>query len=240
MGTKYKEFKLKKKLFFINFFVFIVISYNLSAANLALGVISQFGISGAKTNSSKVFPSEFRDFDTGFAFSIGLNQSLGSSISLSFLLDLGYYHDSYDFKYSIEGRRATENYQFESFLIGGYARFNFAFISLGAGGGVKIPGSAIYKLNSYSKSRFYRLSFGDLNDIFETAVIPYLRFSLDFNIFNYLLVGVYANYDFPLHFQHNNYISGTIINNDSISALDVGVQFGYYININFDRDYSYY
>ena len=231
-----------KKLFLISFFVLIIIPYNASAANLALGAISQFGMSGANTNSSKIFPSGFRDFDSGFAFSIGLNQPISSSSKMSFslLLDLGYYHDSYDFKYTIDGRRATENYQFESFLVGGYARLNFGFISLGAGGGAKIPGSATYKLNSYDRHRFYRFNFGDLSDIFENVVIPYVRFSLDFTVFNYLLIGVYASYDFPLYFQYNNYINDVIINKDSISALDIGIQFGYYINIDFDRDKYYY
>ncbi|WP_297206766.1 hypothetical protein [uncultured Brachyspira sp.] len=228
--------KLTIKLFLTIFFIFIIPFYNLNAARLALGFTSQFALSGANTNASKIFPSGFRDFDSGFAFSIGINQPISSSsVSLSLLLDLGYYHDSYDLKYTIQGKRATENYQFESFLIGGYARFNFNFISLGAGGGVKIPGSAVYRLDSYDKYRFYRFSFGDLSDIFESAVIPYLRFSIDFSIFNYWLIGVYANYDFPLHFQYDNYISDSIINKDSMSAFDIGIQFGYYVNINFDK-----
>ena len=186
---------------------------------------------------AKIFPSGFRDFDTGFSFSIGVNNPISSSMSFSVLLDLGYYHDSYDYRYTIEGKRVTENYQFESFLIGGYARFNFAFLTLGAGGGVKIPGSAIYRLNGYDQGGRYRLSFGDLQDIFESALIPYLRFSIDFNLFNYLIVGVYANYDFPIYFQHNNYMSDVLVNQDSISALDIGIQFGYYININLNRNY---
>ena len=226
---------LRKRLLFASFFILLAFTYNLNALNLAIGLVSQFGISGANTNSSKIFPSSFRDFDSSLSFSIGINKELSSSMSLSLLLDLGYCHDAYDFKYTIEGKIATENYQFESFLIGGYARFNFNFISLGAGGGVKIPGSAVYRLDSYDKYRFYRFSFGDLSDIFESAVIPYLRFSIDFSIFNYWLIGVYANYDFPLHFQYDNYISDSIINKDSMSAFDIGIQFGYYVNINFDK-----
>ena len=209
----------------------------MKAVNLSVGFISQFGLSGANTNASKVFPSGFRDFDSGFAFSIGINQPVASSMSFSVLLDLGYYHDSYDFRYNINGKRVTENYQFDSFLVGGYARFNFAFLSIGAGGGVKIPGMATYRVNGYNKGGRYRFSFGDLNDIFESAVIPYLRFSLDFSLFNYLLIGVYVNYDFPLYFQHNNYMNDVFVNRDSISAFDIGIQFGYYLNIDFDRDY---
>ncbi len=226
-----------KNRIFLTIICIFVISFNLKAVNLAVGFISQFGISGANTNASKVFPSSFRDFDSGFAFSIGINQPIGSSMSFSVLLDLGYYHDSYDFRYIINGNRVTENYQFDSFLVGGYARFNFSFLSLGAGGGVKVPGMATYRVNGYKNNGRYRFSFGDLNDIFESALIPYLRFSVDFSIFNYFIIGVYANYDFPLYFQHNSYMSDTLVNKDSISAFDIGIQFGYYLNINFDRGY---
>ncbi|WP_420535823.1 hypothetical protein [Brachyspira intermedia] len=217
-------------------FIFLI-SFNLKAVDLSLEFTSQFGLSGANTNASKIFPSEFRDFDSGFSFSVGINQPIASSMSFSALLDLGYYHDSYDFRHIIERNRVTENFQFESFLIGGHARFNFAFLSIGAGGGVKIPGMAIYRLNgNYNRVR-YRFSFGDLNDIFESAVIPYLRFSIDFSLFNYLLIGVYANYDFPLYFQHNSYMDNVFLNKDSISSFDIGIQFGYYLNINFDKYY---
>ncbi|MCZ9979963.1 hypothetical protein OFR20_00235 [Brachyspira hyodysenteriae] len=222
---------------FLTIILIFVIAFNLQAVNLSIGIISQFGMSGANTNASKIFPSGFRDFDTGFLFSIGANQPISSSMSFSVLLDLGYYYDSYDFKYIIDGNRVTENYQFNSFLIGGYVRFNFGFLSLGAGGGAKIPGSATYRISGYEMVGRYRFSFGDLSDIFESAIIPYLRFSIDFSIFNYLLIGVYANYDFPLYFQHNNYMSDVLVNKDSISAFDIGIQFGYYLNINFDRNY---
>ena len=222
---------------FLTIIFILVISFNLKAVDLSLEFTSQFGLSGANTNASKIFPSEFRDFDSGFSFSVGINQPIASSMSFSALLDLGYYHDSYDFRHIIEGNRVTENFQFESFLIGGHARFNFAFLSIGAGGGVKIPGMAIYRLNgNYNRVR-YRFSFGDLNDIFESAVIPYLRFSIDFSLFNYLLIGVYANYDFPLYFQHNSYMDNVFLNKDSISSFDIGIQFGYYLNINFDKYY---
>ena len=222
---------------FLTIIFILVISFNLKAVDLSLEFTSQFGLSGANTNASKIFPSEFRDFDSGFSFSVGINQPIASSMSFSALLDLGYYHDSYDFRHIIEGNRVTENFQFESFLIGGHARFNFAFLSIGAGGGVKIPGMAIYRLNgNYNRVR-YRFSFGDLNDIFESAVIPYIRFSIDFSLFNYLLIGVYANYDFPLYFQHNSYMDNVFVNKDSISSFDIGIQFGYYLNINFDKYY---
>ncbi len=227
---------MRNRIFLTIIFIFLI-SFNLKAVDLSLEFTSQFGLSGANTNASKIFPSEFRDFDSGFSFSVGINQPIASSMSFSALLDLGYYHDSYDFRHIIEGNRVTENFQFESFLIGGHARFNFAFLSIGAGGGVKIPGMAIYRLNgNYNRVR-YRFSFGDLNDIFESAVIPYLRFSIDFSLFNYLLIGVYANYDFPLYFQHNSYMDNVFLNKDSISSFDIGIQFGYYLNINFDKYY---
>ncbi|WP_363322996.1 hypothetical protein, partial [uncultured Brachyspira sp.] len=229
-------FVLRKRIFFISILILIA-SLNLNAVNLSLGFTSQFAISGTTTNSSKIFPANFRDFDVGFNFSIGINQPISYSMSFSILADLGYYHDSYGLKYNIEGKRAIEEYQFDSFLIGGYGRFNFGFLSLGAGGGVKIPVSASYKIDKPSLYRSYMLTFGDLNDIFEKVFISYLRFSIDFSIFNYFLIGVYVNYDFPIHFQDNNYMSDILINKSSISSLDIGIQFGYYINLNIDKNY---
>ena len=229
-------FNLRNRIFLITFFI-LIISFNLKALNLSLGFISQFGLSGANTNSSKVFPSAFRDFDSGFYFSIGANKDISSHMSFSLLLDLGYYHDSYDLRYTVNRKRTTENYQFDSFSVGGYGRFNFGFLSLGAGGGIKVPGSAIYRVDTYDYRRSYRFTFGYLNDIFESAIIPYVRLSIDFSIFNYLLIGVYANYDFPIYFQNNNYMNDVFINKDSLSALDIGIQFGYYVNLDFDKNY---
>lgn len=213
-----------RKIFLITLLIFGIYSYNLKAVSLSMGFLGQFAISGASTNES--FPSDFRDFDSGFIFLIGANQRLIDTLSASILAEVGYYHDAYDFKHNINGNRTTENYQFDSFLIGAVGKFHFSFFSLGIGGGAKIPLSAVYKSDS---DRYY-LSHGDIKDLFQSSVIPYVKASLDFSIFNYISLGLYVNYDFPMKFQSDTYMDSIIKNKNRITGFDIGIQFGYFVN----------
>ena len=217
-----------KKVFLIILIIFGIYSNNLKAVSLSMGIIGQFALSGASTNKS--FPSDFRDFDSGFTFLIGANQGIVNTISASVLAEIGYYHDSYDFKHNLDGNRITENYQLDSFLIGAVGKFHFSFFALGIGGGVKIPISAVYKKEIDSSKNSYYLSRGDLQDLFQSAVIPYVKASLDFNIFNYILIGLYVNYDFPIKFQRNTYMDNIIVNKNYMTGFDIGIQLGYFIN----------
>ena len=217
-----------KKVFLIILIIFGIYSNNLKAVSLSMGIIGQFALSGASTNKS--FPADFRDFDSGFTFLIGANQGIVNTISASVLAEIGYYHDSYDFKHNLDGNRITENYQLDSFLIGAVGKFHFSFFALGIGGGVKIPISAVYKKEVDSSKSSYYLSRGDLQDLFQSAVIPYVKASLDFNIFNYILIGLYVNYDFPMKFQRNTYMDNIIVNKNYMTGFDIGIQLGYFIN----------
>ena len=217
-----------KKVFLIILIIFGIYSNNLKAVSLSMGIIGQFALSGASTNKS--FPADFRDFDSGFTFLIGANQGIVNTISASVLAEIGYYHDSYDFKHNLDGNRITENYQLDSFLIGAVGKFHFSFFALGIGGGVKIPISAVYKKEINSSKNSYYLSRGDLQDLFQSAVIPYVKASLDFNIFNYILIGLYVNYDFPMKFQRNTYMDNIIVNKNYMTGFDIGIQLGYFIN----------
>ena len=225
-----------KKIFLFILLISSIFHCNLSAIGLSLGFLGQFGMSGAVADSTAILPSSFRDFDMGYSFLVGMRNDITDNTGISILADIGYYHDSYALKYNINGNRVTENYQFDSFMIGGLFRFYFFFMSLSAGGGVKIPISGSYRLeDNYSNplvyaGRYY-LDRGDISDIFENALIPYIKFSLDFHILNYLLIGLYVNYDFALNFNNNGYLSDIRIANKSISSLDIGLQFGYFINI---------
>ena len=212
-----------KKIFLTILLVIAVYSHNLKAVSLSMVFLGQFAISGASSNKSA--PS-FRSFDAGFSFLIGANQRIVNTISASVLAEIGYYHDSYDFKHNINGIRITENYQFDSFFIGAFGKFHFSFFSLGIGGGAKIPTSAVYKKDKNK----YKFSRGDLQDLFQSAIIPYIKASLDFNVFNNILIGLYVNYDFPIKFQQNNYMDNIIINKNYMTGLDIGFQIGYFMN----------
>ncbi|TXJ46294.1 hypothetical protein [Brachyspira pilosicoli] len=224
-----------KKFLLFTLLISSIFYYNLSAVSVSLGFLGQFGMSGAIADSASKLPSSFRDFDMGYSFLVGMRNDITHNTGISILLDIGYYHDSYALKYDINGNRATENYQFDSFMIGGVFKFHFFFMSLSGGGGVKIPIGGTYRLEDssleYAHNRRYYLDRGDISDIFENALIPYVKFSLDFHILNYLLIGVYVNYDFALNFNNNGYLSDIRIANKSISSLDLGLQFGYFFNV---------
>ena len=224
-----------KKVFLFVLLISSIFCYNLSAVGVSLGFVGQFGMSGAVVDSSSMLPSSFRDFDMGYSFLVGIRNNITDNTAISILADIGYYHDAYALKYDINGKRATENYQFDSFMIGGVLKFHFFFMSLSGGGGVKIPISGSYRVENssleYGYNRKYYLDRGDISDIFENALIPYVKFSLDFHILNYLLIGIYVNYDFALNFNSSGYLSDVRIANKSISSLDLGLQFGYFFNV---------
>ena len=224
-----------RKLSLVLVFILVFSMSLFPKTKLYMGFMTQFGLSGSTTNQNKMLPEDFRNFDTGFIFNIGLRNYINEAMGYSMLLDLGYYHDSYEFKHeSIEGGRLIESYQFENFLVGASARFHFSFLSIGVGGGAKIPTMGYYSKETLTARNRYYLSYGDLNDIFEHVVIPYIKVSLDFSILNYLILGAYVNYDFPISMKANNYLSSKVINTSPMSALDIGLQFGYFIS--FDRD----
>ena len=145
-----------KKIFTFVLLISSIFYCNLSAIGVSLGFLGQFGMSGAIADSSAIFPSSFRDFDMGYSFLVGIRNNVTDNTGISILADIGYYHDSYALKYDINGKRATESYQFDSFMIGGMFKFHFFFISLSGGGGVKIPISGTYRLENSSLEYGYK------------------------------------------------------------------------------------
>ena len=203
---------------------FILIYYqNVQASNLAVGFLGQLALTGANTNSSKIFPSKFEDFDGGFIASLGYKKYITSSISSSILIDLGYYRDIHNFNYCIGDKKFIEKYNFNNFLIGGHLRVGFDFFSIGAGAGIKIPITATFKVNDSS----YDFKFKDLNDMFEVPIIPYVKISFDFLILKSMLIGLYASYNFPYKFKQNVCYTKYYVNKKQISSVDIGIQFGF-------------
>ena len=166
-------------------------------------------------------------FEVGVIFNPRVTFDIDKYNRVSIGIDVGWYRDT--FKFQTGSQNFT--HEFDTVMTGLNFRWSPSLFVLGIGGGVKFPFLGKY----WTGNNNVALNGGHFSSRFNNAVIPYVRFSLDFSIFNYWMIGVYANYDFPLHFQHNNYISDTIINNNSLSALDIGIQFGYYINIDFNK-----
>lgn len=230
-----------KKVAVASLIVFAVFASNVFSANFGVGIFAPFSL-GVSRYDNEEFKIETinkdlkdMDFEWGVLIQPGYFWGFDNIASFAFLLDLGYYKDNFTLNYDNNGINIKESYTFNSFNVGIYPKFSLSFISLGIGGGVKLPisGSRSFLSSQDASSSFSgKLSYNDIKDIFETAYIPYLKVSLDFLIKfsgNFALVlGIYANYDFPIIYKKNN-LQNMYIDKKSISALDVGLQVGMYI-----------
>ena len=222
---------LRKKLVIL--LVLFTISFaKLNAANFVIGFIGQFGASAATTERGKIFNSDFREFENSFSIQPGVFFSYYDTISSAIFLDIGYSKDRYEFRYGESENRIVENFSLNNISVGLLPRINFGFLSLGIGGGIKIPLSMIYSTegeNIYSER--YKLDFGDMRDTLENFYYPYIKASVDFLIKGQnrfmMTLGVYANYDFPFNLK-NDGILDMAISKGNIASFDIGFQIGLY------------
>lgn len=205
----------------------------LYSANFVAGFVGRFGASSATTDRSKIFTSNFRDFDNSFSFQPGIFWGYDDFLSTALFLDIGYNKDRYEIKYNIDGKRVVENYNFSSLSIGLFPRLNIGFFSIGVGGGVKLPIALRYSREGeeFSRER-YLLDFGDIQDAFTASYIPYVKVSIDFlakfrKTFM-MSFGLYANYDFPIDIDRNGIFKDFTVNQDSLASFDIGFQIGLY------------
>ena len=213
--------------------VLFTISFaKLNAANFVIGFIGQFGASAATTERGKIFNSDFREFENSFSIQPGVFFSYYDTISSAIFLDIGYSKDRYEFRYGESENRIVENFSLNNISVGLLPRINFGFLSLGIGGGIKIPLSMIYSTegeNIYSER--YKLDFGDMRDTLENFYYPYIKASVDFLIKGQnrfmMTLGVYANYDFPFNLK-NDGILDMAISKGNIASFDIGFQIGLY------------
>lgn len=136
---------MKKKFFSLFLGLFLMFSvHSLYAADFVAGFVGRFGASSATTDRSKIFSSDFRDFDSSFSFQPGIFWGYDDTLSSALLFDIGYNKDRYEIKYNIDGKRVIENYKFSTLSFGLFPRLNIGFLSIGVGGGVKLPLSMVY------------------------------------------------------------------------------------------------
>lgn len=235
-----------KKIIFCFLFSSVLFSGALFAQNgwgvglfVPLGAsIAQYDIkfkNGNTVNSDK--RNTDANFEVGASVQPGYFWGFGGIASFGLLLDLGYYRDTYAFKHSpINGITLKDSYTFDSLNIGLYPKINIFFLSIGIGGGVKLPLGGSYYSESYvlgsTQKSTTKLSDKDIRNTFKDAYIPYLKLSLDFLLtFNQhfaLVLGLYANYDFPMEYKLSS-VEKVYIDKKSISSFDVGFQVGMYI-----------
>ena len=218
--------------FIIFAILFIISFYKLDAANFVVGFMGQFGASAATTEKGKIFNSDFREFESSFSIQPGVFFSYYDTISSAIFLDIGYGKDRYEFRYGESENRIVENFSLNNISIGLLPRINFGFLSLGIGGGIKIPLSMRYSTEGqYRYSDKYKLDFGDIRDALTAIYYPYLKASVDFLIKGQnrfmMTLGVYANYDFPFNLK-NDGILDMAISKGNIASFDIGFQIGLY------------
>ena len=222
---------LRKKLVIL--LVLFTISFaKLNAANFVIGFIGQFGASAATTERGKIFNSDFREFENSFSIQPGVFFSYYDTISSAIFLDIGYSKDRYEFRYGESENRIVENFSLNNISVGLLPRINFGFLSLGIGGGIKIPISMIYSIGGqYLYPEKYKLDFGDMRDTLENFYYPYIKASVDFLIKGQnrfmMTLGVYANYDFPFNLKNNGILKDAY-SKENIASFDIGFQIGLY------------
>lgn len=223
---------LRKKLVIL--LVLFTISFaKLNAANFVIGFIGQFGASAATTERGKIFNSDFREFENSFSIQPGVFFSYYDTISSAIFLDIGYSKDRYEFRYGESENRIVENFSLNNISVGLLPRINFGFLSLGIGGGIKIPLSMIYSIGGqYLYPEKYKLDFGDMRDTLENFYYPYIKASVDFLIKGQnrfmMTLGVYANYDFPFNLKNNGILKDAY-SKENIASFDIGFQIGFYL-----------
>ena len=222
---------LRNKLIIV-LFLFAVLFAKLNAANFVIGFMGQLGASAATTEKGKIFNDNFREFENAFSIQPGVFFSYYDKISSAVFLDIGYSKDRYEFRYGEGENRIVENFSLNNISIGLLPRINFGFLSLGIGGGIKIPLSMIYSTEGqYSYLERYKLDFGDVRDSLTEIFYPYIKASVDFLIKGknrfMLTLGVYANYDFAFNLK-NDSILYMAKSRENIASFDLGFQIGLY------------
>ncbi|WP_028331144.1 hypothetical protein [Brachyspira alvinipulli] len=160
-------------------------------------------------------------FDFGVLVQPGYFYDFGGLLGFDALADIGYYRSSYNYRNSTDG--SLVSYTFDTVNVGAMFRVTVLVLSLGIGSGVKIPLAANIKDGDYSA----KLNSDDIKNSFTTAVIPYLKFTIDFkyNLSSFAAVaaGLYFNYDFGMNYKNPNY------SRYNIHSFDFGIQLGTYL-----------
>lgn len=179
-------------------------------------------------------------FDAGFLFHIGYRFDINKDFSISVLGELGYNHDEFSF-YRISGDKKNENgylYTFESMSFGIYPKFNWKKFSFGVNLGIKVPlfARAMSSSINYDTKNMNR-NIEDFNafqikNIFEVPIIPYLRFSVDYEVYSDkkfgLVLGGYIGGDFGMSLKRSSISDPNFskITKQTISSFDIGFQVG--------------
>lgn len=215
--------KLIASLFFITFFSVGLFAQHGGGVALFVPLTGSFafsdlrGLDGSKLDILKGSSS----FDFGVLVQPGYFYDFGGLLGLDALADIGYYRSTYKYLNTRDGKIVS--YAFDTLNAGAMFRVTVLVISLGIGAGAKIPLAASLQDGNDT----FKLNSDDIKKSFDAAVIPYLKFTIDFKYnlssFAAIAAGLYFNYDFSMNYKNNSY------SRYNIHSFDFGIQLGTYL-----------
>ncbi|WP_300369873.1 hypothetical protein [Brachyspira sp.] len=223
---------MKKLLLMIS--IFISINLSLSAASGFEAIINvPFGIAvgipmGQIAGSTRKINT---GFDVGVTAQFGYVIDLKNNIGLSILGESGYSYDTYSYATSSDSTTKIANStSFHSFQIGLLPKLNIKDFSIGFGGGLKIPIAGTSEDRTTTHGTNYTASGSTMNMITivnkydKMNVIPYIKLTFDYSVFNNYNIGanfgMYFDYEFGVR-QKINEKKYT-----SVDSFGVGLQIG--------------
>ena len=245
----------KLKIIFCLLFINMVIFASGFEFNVNIPIGASFGLPNInKLASNYTTPRFGTGFEIGLKTQLGYNISIIETFSISILGELGYSYDTYKQSYKVKDENASgyESISYHSIEIGLLPKFNLGEFSIGIGGGIKIPLSAV-SLNFLKKDGrkgydYYNYNFVEMirpNTVDSHGlglfpfIIGYIKLTFDYSIRladkHYLTVGLYFGYDFmPTEKKKTVSVPNSDKGKDDIyiykdreGALDLGIQFGY-------------
>lgn len=218
--------------------VFILINLSLFAESGFEGIFNMpVGLSvgipmGPKDDTTKKFGL---GFDIGITAQFGYIVDFKNGVGLSILGEAGYSHDTY--AYTIPSSDSSienlSSVSFHSLQVGLLPKINIKDFSIGIGGGLKIPisGTIENKITTYGTNytaEGYNVNIIDIvNEYDKMNVIPYVKLTFDYSVFNNYNVaanfGLYFDYEFGTRKKIDE---ETYTSVDSFGAgLQVGLRF---------------
>ena len=155
----------------------------------------------------------------GFEFGVYLKPNYYwefSAISFGLSLEVGYQRDIFAYK----NEKLKGGTTFDSLALGLMPKIDILFLSIGFGGGVKLPlAGKSSSIDIYGIPTLAQYDYNELKGNFgKTLIIPYVKASLDFMLLYNIGLGIYIAYDIPL-MKYPNANS-----NITFSSFDVGGQ----------------
>ena len=184
-------------------------------------------------------------FDAGALFQAGYRLELNRDISFSFMGELGYSRDSFNYRLKdsdiVSEALKSQNYRyytFDSIVIGILPKINYRSFSFGVGVGMKIFLCGTMNESHYNQTLGYTaetikiIDMKNYKDYFSANIIPYLKLTLDYSVYTSpkfdIVLSAYIDYDFALRYQ----LKGSKINDqidapiENLSSVDFGLQIG--------------